>query len=144
MSYSVGRAGTYHLHVALRQQARVLPGAPFLLHVLPGPASHHWTGLSTAMPLPLHSSAGDTSPSQGVPIISRDSSNNRCVLGGAPLHASSEGPAPLTCKIDDHADGSYSLHWEAIERPGKYRIHVVSLAAQAAHRVGYIWGRPPP
>ena len=36
--YSIGLAGEYFLHVRLRQQAKAIPGSPFRLTVLPGPA----------------------------------------------------------------------------------------------------------
>ena len=38
VSYSVGAAGKYLMHVGLRQQSVVLPGSPFALEVKPGPA----------------------------------------------------------------------------------------------------------
>ena len=36
MHYSIGLAGSYRLHVGLRQQGLSLPGSPFDLHVDPG------------------------------------------------------------------------------------------------------------
>ena len=38
VSYSVGRAGTYRLHVRLRKEGLAIPGSPFDLRVLPGTA----------------------------------------------------------------------------------------------------------
>ena len=38
VSYSIGVAGSYLLHVRLRNQAASLPGSPYMLRVDPGPA----------------------------------------------------------------------------------------------------------
>ena len=39
LPFSVGRVGKYLLHVRLRSEGLPLPGSPFALNVLPGPAS---------------------------------------------------------------------------------------------------------
>ena len=47
VSYSVGAAGTYLLHVGLRQKEAILPGSPFVLTVKPGLAFAPCTELPT-------------------------------------------------------------------------------------------------
>ena len=56
VSYSIGLAGYYKLHVGLRQQAAALPGSPFMLYVMPGGAY----APSTKMPKPAASQDGQT------------------------------------------------------------------------------------
>ena len=103
MSYSIGAAGTYKLHVGLRQQSASLPGSPFTLnpnrpsacmcsprrprlpgspftlHVKPGPA-HAPTTLMPSEQLPLSSVAGN----RGAFVLRLcDNMGNLCVEGGA-------------------------------------------------------------
>lgn len=114
--YSVGRAGTYKLHVALRHQQRVLPGSPFLLHVVPGKASPRWTCIAPeALPLRLGKPGA-----YSVQLAAHDSVGNRCVLGGAPvaLTCTSQPEELLVhCRAVDQKDGTYMLHWEVVAPP---------------------------
>ena len=57
VSYSVGVAGKYLLHVGLRGQNAVLPGSPFQLEVKPGKAHAPSTSLP-AEQLPLMTVVG--------------------------------------------------------------------------------------
>jgi len=105
VSYSIGAAGTYKLHVGLRQQSASLPGSPFTLnpngpsacmcsprrprlpgspftlHVKPGPA-HAPTTLMPSEQLPLSSVAGN----RGAFVLRLcDNMGNLCVEGGADI-----------------------------------------------------------
>ena len=100
VSFSIGVAGTYLLHVNLRESAArgsaVVPGSPFLLRVSPGSAYP----LSTQLPpeaLPLR--GGSTQPTGGggkaasraagdnfsceLVLVGRDKMGNACDAGGA-------------------------------------------------------------
>jgi len=108
--YSVGRAGTYRLHVGLRHQRRVLPGSPFLLNVVPGAASALGTRLAPAA-LPLVAAASGEW-SEGLVLATRDSVGNRCVLGGGAVAVQSDAPS-VECDCEDREDGTYLLSWRA-------------------------------
>jgi len=120
VQYSVGRVGTYKLHVALRSQGRVLPGSPFLLKVVPGLPSSLFTCIAASEPLPLSGVVG--LPCRGVVLCTHDSAGNRCVLGGAPLHVACDDPN-VACTWIDHEDGTFTLSWEA-QRCGSYLLSV--------------------
>jgi len=120
VQYSVGRVGTYKLHVALRSQGGVLPGAPFLLPVVPGLPSSLFTCIAASEPLPLSGVVG--LPCRGVVLCTHDSAGNRCVLGGAPLHVACDDPH-VACTWTDHEDGTFTLSWEA-QRCGSYLLSV--------------------
>lgn len=122
--FSVGVAGTYELHVALRHDrdstivSTPLPGSPFTLTVLPG-AAHP---LSTEMPPLEPALLGEVEPSDDVELAallqlkyepmkgctlllpSRDKMGNLCTSGGA----------NVTCGV---VEGSYSVAEDAEEEP---------------------------
>jgi hypothetical protein len=81
---STSGAGEYLLHVRLRQQATAIPGSPFHLTVLPGPADPRATFISTDAPL-----SGLVGTDSGgacgctVRLHTRDKMGNLCVRGGA-------------------------------------------------------------
>ena len=64
--YSIGRAGTYKLHVGLRQQSAPLPGSPFMLTIKPGSAYAPSTRLP-ARAVEQIASDGPGSHAQGSP-----------------------------------------------------------------------------
>jgi hypothetical protein len=117
--YSIGRAGMYRLHVALRQQAAVLPGSPFELTISPGVAHREMTRLD-ADSLPLRGVVG--SESGGVVLVTSDRMGNRCLVGSAPVNIHCPNTA-VSCQCIDKGDGTYSLHWQS-QAAGEYKIHV--------------------
>jgi len=129
VTFSIGRAGAYKLHVALRHQGRALPGSPFALHVVPGRASARWTRLDTmtARPLVLRADAAGSAR-----LVSYDNVGNRCVLGGVALEVTLDvttgsargighdqggesAPAASSMVVAAHSvderDGTYTIHW---------------------------------
>jgi len=126
VSYSVGVAGDYLLHVRLRSQAAAVPGSPFALRVEPGPPN----ALSTALPaLRLISEVGEQCR---VVMRTLDKMGNECTVGGG------EGVVECSCndkavstECVDEGDGTYTLTWTS-EVPGSFegavkinRQHVV-------------------
>jgi len=116
VSYSIGRVGTYLLHVRLRQQAVALPGSPFRLEVQPNEAH----ALSTK--LPPGSIVGfvgsDNEAGCGVTIHTYDLMGNACIAGGAVISGNPVDKAALEKRIvaatvKDNEDGSYYLHWKS-------------------------------
>ena len=83
VQYSVGLAGSYLLHVGLRQQGVALPGSPFRLVVSPGNAYAAATRLSrpTTQPAPL---AG---PAAGGDGAKAPAEGGRDAKGGSPQGA---------------------------------------------------------
>ena len=84
VSYSVGCAGKYLLHVGLRQKAHILPGSPFVLEVRPGPA-HALSTIIDPERLPLETIVGTDGQLR---LKMCDKMGNRCIEGGAPLQVS--------------------------------------------------------
>ena len=108
VSYSIGLAGDFLLHVRLRTSAAAIPGSPFRLHVSPGPAHAKRTYLSTE---PLRGLVGQTSDSGcHLTFHAADRMGNLCTAGGAKLKVfcASED---VECSFDDHNDGTYTLNW---------------------------------
>jgi len=132
VSYSVGAAGKYLMHVGLRQQSVVLPGSPFALEVKPGPAH----APSTKFPedvLPLQTVVG----TQGRLVVHlSDCMGNKCIEGGAHLEVSvntnGAPKAALTCKCDDQQDGTFLVTWSS-EVSHKYMLE---LKIHGVHIVG--------
>jgi len=122
--YSIGLVGTYHLHVGLRQQQSMpLPGSPFKLQVVAGPAHASGTGIPAGITLPLRGSVGHED-SQGccmvLPVCDR--MGNRCTEGGAKVVCSCASPH-VQSSCDDIGDGSYKLGWRS-EVSGTFSVHV--------------------
>ena len=108
VSYSLGRAGSYLLHVALRGQGRVLPGSPFALTVVPSVAHAARTHFAPRA-LPLLALA-DGSWSEIVVVASRDSFGNRCIVGGAGFGVTCDDLS-VDCACKDCEDGTYLVQW---------------------------------
>ena len=137
VSYSVGAAGKYMVHIGLRQQSAILPGSPFPLEVKPGQAHAQSTKLPEES-LPLETVVG----TQGRLVIQMsDCMGNKCNEGGAPLEVSvSSGSidkwrTALTCKCEDQQDGTFLVTWVG-ERSGKFtlemKLHNVHLVGSPA------------
>jgi len=116
VSYSIGKVGTYLLHVRLRQQAVPLPGSPFTLKVSPN-AAH---AVSTTLPnVKIHGLVGvDPNAGCGVTIQSVDVMGNQCVAGGAPLSGDADVPRGtigpvISVTVKDNGDGTYYFHWKS-------------------------------
>ena len=120
VSYSVGLAGRYKLHVGLRQQMLPLPGSPFDLSVEPGSA---YAG-STRLPTDKYHLSGmaDEEWQMGLVLRTADMLGNLCEKGGAALtmslpkrwaadHELDENP--VNCRVVDKADGSYECDWSS-------------------------------
>lgn len=123
--YSVGRVGKYQLHVALRKQALPLPGSPFDLEVLPGPAHAHATQLVLPTPAILRGEVG-TGSDDGckLTVHTRDKMENVCRQGGASVTGSAQRTDLVECQVSDNGDGSYGLHWKS-RSSGSFEIHVL-------------------
>ena len=123
--YSVGRVGKYQLHVALRKQALPLPGSPFSLEVLPGPAHAHSTQLVLPTPPVLRGEVG-TGEGDGcrLTFATSDKMGNLCREGGAAVVGSAQhADQQVTCTVDDKGNGAYELHWSS-KTSGSFQIHV--------------------
>ena len=87
--YSIGRAGTYKLHVGLRQQSAPLPGSPFMLTIKPGVAYAPSTRLP-ARAVELIASDGpgshaQSSPNRGTPsALANLTSGSSSASGSSP------------------------------------------------------------
>ena len=118
VSFAVGRAGCYYLHVALRSSGLPLPGSPFELKVFPG----HAHALSTRLPtdaLPLRTVVGETG---SLILHAADRVGNLCAAGGDPLGAV-EPTHHVECTTKDLADGRYQISWNA-KVSGSYHLHI--------------------
>ena len=139
VSYSIGVAGVYLLHVRLRQQGAALPGSPFMLTVRPGEAH----ALSTKLPAVLHGEVGGRC---SYTISTADQGGNPCLEGGATLSClceseddlwlrtggSSSDNGKLNAKSTDHGNGKYTIVWHG-ERTGTF---LVSVTIGGLHVVG--------
>ena len=106
VSYSIGAAGRYLLHVGLRQKEAILPGSPFVLEVKPGPAHAPSTDLP-AETLPLETIVG----TRGTLLVHlSDSMGNRCIEGGEPLKVSLD-TKHVEASFEDSGDGAYLISW---------------------------------
>lgn len=132
VSYSVGLAGSYKLHVGLRQQMVELPGSPFALRVEPSSA---FAG-SSKLPehaLPLSGKA-DEEWQKGLVFSTADVLGNTCIKGGASVTmrlAAGGGKAQhaadasaVKSKVEDCGNGSYELLWSC-QRAGIFSIEVL-------------------
>jgi len=125
--FSVGRVGKYLLHVALRKQALPLPGSPFTLEVVPGPAHSHSTKLDEIAGGMLRGTVG-TAAGDGcnLTFFASDKMGNICREGGAVVAAAyqHDGDRLVECKTEDKGDGSYNLQWRS-KYSGTFEIHVL-------------------
>ena len=118
VSYSVGVAGTYLLHVRLRQAAAALPGSPFMLTISPGKAC----ASSSELPAEI---VGEVGGQCSYTISTGDQTGNACVEGGGsvtcPVDAKHSSTLQAECK--DNGDGTYTLTWHSV-RTGTFEVSV--------------------
>ena len=121
VSYSIGRAGHYLLHVRLRQQAMAVAGSPFHLHVIPGQAHATGTQLSTQ---PLRGNVGTTDDAGcKMTMHAADRVGNSCTCGGAKVQIMCESSDMVT-KVTDNEDGTYLLRWKS-KKSGTFKTRVL-------------------
>ena len=121
VSYSIGLAGHYWLHVRLRQDAASIPGSPFHLHVLPGPAHAKSTTLSEA---PLCGLVGEADENGcSLVIHAADRMGNFCSAGGAKVQLLCDN-ADIRSHVEDNKDGTYRLKWKS-KMSGTFKTRVV-------------------
>lgn len=113
VSYSIGRVGTYELHVGLRQHSMPLPGSPFTLQVVAGVASALTTSFPPGMRVPLLGTAG-FKEDHGCSVTLRvcDKMGNKCRVGGAKVTCSCVDTG-VRCETRDEGDGTYVLTWRS-------------------------------
>ena len=127
--YSIGRAGTYHLHVNMRRDGTPLPGSPFKLTVLPGTMASAGTsflilvqgdraparvvrGISGMKP------QDDERPPSGCKFMlqSCDQVGNYCINGGATVTCECPLAPQLLQTCTDEGNGEYSIFFQAPAR----------------------------
>lgn len=88
--YSIFQVGTYELHVALRKQSLPLPGSPFSLKVVAGPASAQGTEIVRPRG-PLMGTVG-LEDELGCTLVlqSADKTGNACMVGGIQVSCEAE------------------------------------------------------
>lgn len=122
VSFSVGRVGRYLLHVRLRQQAAGIPGSPFALEVVPGPASPQTSSLVVDQ-RPLRGGVGLGSDNGcSLVVCTHDLMGNECTTGGADVNTESH-VEEIMCACKDNQDGSYLLQWRS-EVSGTFNVKV--------------------
>ena len=104
VSYSLGTAGQYLLHVRLRLQAAALPGSPFFLQVDPGEPY----ALGTR--LPCTALEGEVGTTLHVVIKTADRVGNVCTTGGGDINCLCSEESMETSVVD-RGDGTYELQW---------------------------------
>lgn len=104
VSYSIGVAGQYLMHVRLRKQAASLPGSPFMLSVQPGgPCAP-----STFLQGPIF---GEVKPNPIVLVLTTaDRMGNLCTRGGGDVTTTCNQEG-IESKVVDQGDGTYRLEW---------------------------------
>ena len=128
--------GEYLLHVRLRQQAVALPGSPFNLSVMPGPAH----ALSTTLPAWDGNFIDGTvgmggEDGCGIVITTADVMGNACIHGGATVTCDAFGTpkgVEVVSKVDDVGDGSYRLNWNCM-MSGTFQV---AIKIHGEHVVG--------
>lgn len=120
VSYSIGLAGQYFLHVRLRQQAMPIPGSPFLLSVKPAPAHGHSSRLASGT---IRGLVGLGQEAGCVTLMrTADKMGNMCIQGDANLKISCEN-TDIETEVEDHKDGSYTLRWRS-KYSGSFKTNV--------------------
>ena len=131
VTYAVGAAGQYELHVCLRRDSSPLPGSPFALVVSPGPAYP----MACKLPLPLLGTFELVKSEDGmgnnarcacrVVFQTRDKMGNPCTTGGAHVQvgggASSGG---VQSKCTDLGNGKYDLEFLSDASSGAQEVYV--------------------
>ena len=115
----------YKLHIGLRHTKSPLPGSPFDLVVVPGPAS----AVTTMVPkgLPKRGYVGSKKDDGGfeMSLRSYDFMGNRCVEGGAKLKCMAVGTAgAVSADTVDNGNGTYTCSWHS-EKAGKHKVQVL-------------------
>ena len=119
VSYSIGVAGQYLLHVRLRKQATSLPESPFFLTVEPGAPC----ALSSALPVerPLVGVVG--LPIRHV-LVTSDWMGNLCTGGGGNVTSRPlDDDSGVRCTVVDEGDGTYGIEWTCT-KVGVYDVSV--------------------
>ena len=117
VSYSIGVAGEYLLHVRLHTSAASLRGSPYLLVCEPGPPF----ALSSKLPTEeLEAEVGEDA--FGVVMTTADSLGNQCRRGGGGVSCGCKDGC-VTASCDDLGNGSYRLKW-ASSRTGTFSVYV--------------------
>ena len=123
VSYSVGLVGRYLLHIALRSQETQLPGSPFELRVVPGPADARSTVLVTEH----HQLRGIVGVADdcGCSTVLRlsDKMGNMCIEGGAVVTTACADDS-VVGSVDDNNNGTYLLTWRS-RKSGTFAIDVL-------------------
>lgn len=117
VSYSIGVAGNYLLHVRLRHQAATLPGSPFMLVVEPAEAFALSSKLEPAV---LKGEAGESCSAL---LITSDRMGNTCNRGGANVTCMCASDCVET-SCTDLKDGRYELLCNST-RAGAFSVHVL-------------------
>ena len=108
--YSIGKCGTYLLHIGLRQQSTPLPGSPFVLEVSPGPAHALATRIEEdILPLRGRVVTSKDKASEGCVLLLRacDKMGNACTKGGATVRCGCRD-VNVDSSCEDLGDGTYS------------------------------------
>ena len=121
--YSIGLVGLYRLHVGLRQQQMPLPGSPFKLKVIAGPAHASSTNVPSSVTFPIEGSVG-LEEEQGCHLLLpvSDRMGNLCTKGGAKIIGSCT-IRDVSSSTEDLDDGTYKLVWRS-EQSGTYQVSV--------------------
>lgn len=117
VSYSIGVAGRYLLHVRLRQQATSLPGSPFLLQVAPAAAFARTSYLSHNQ---ITCEVGEWAE---ITLLSLDKMGNACHVGGANITCTCNRD-DVQSAFEDQQDGTYLLKWQSL-LTGSFRVEVM-------------------
>jgi len=140
VSYSIGVAGQYLLHIRFRQQAITMPGSPFQLTVVPAAAYAASTKLQAEV---LHGMVGLTEEDGcECELRTADKMGNFCIEGGSKIRIVTGAEADITkdrrsihkkseereveidTEVIDKGDGSYVLRWRS-KYSGVFRTRVL-------------------
>ena len=124
VSYSVGLAGQYLLHVRLRKEGLPVPGSPFSLEVTPGTPVAHASFLTTE----VRPMAGKRA---GALLRTCDLMGNACPVGGANVTCTCPASDSMEITVKDLNDGTYQLGWMAL--PG---VHQLQIKLEGEHIFG--------
>ena len=103
VSYSVGLAGRYLLHVRLRKEGLPVPGSPFALEVMPGEPMAHTSFVYDVCSLPDGRARAT--------LRTCDVMGNACLIGGADVACSCPTSDELDITVNDTKDGLYQIDW---------------------------------
>jgi len=113
-SYTPSLPGRYQVDVTLDgQPIKGSPYRPLMENANAGRSYAEGEGLTH----------GQTKHPCEFTIFSVDGDGNRVKEGGDPFEVKISGPQPVTPKVTDNRDGTYSVSYQ-VEKPGKYTINV--------------------